>query len=113
MSGRMEWTDAGDYDDLPGRATDSVAAVLDRLDPCRALAGKEDEDELLPPGGDLDEDDEFDEDDDALDDLDAEDDDDELVDDDEDLDDELIDLDDEYDDTDVDDRPHPGHRYDE
>ena len=30
---------------------------------------------------------------------------------DEDLDDELIDLDDEYDDTDVDDRPHPGHRY--
>jgi hypothetical protein len=113
MSGRMEWTDTEDFDVFPGRATDSFAAALDRLDPYWALAGKENEDEKLPPDGDLDEDDELDDaDDDALDDLDEEDDD-ELEDDDEDLDDELIDLDDEYDDTDVDDRPHPGHRYDE
>lgn len=108
MSGRMEWTDTEDVDVFPGRATDAFAAALDRLDPYWALAGKKDEDQDLPPDGDLDEDDEFDEDDeDALDDdVDAEDDD-ELD------DDELIDLDDEYDDTDVDDRPHPGHRYDE
>ena len=104
MSGRMEWTDTQDFDVLPGRATDAVAAVLDRLDPFRALAGKESEDAPLPPDGDLDDDDD-------LDDLDE--DDDELEDDDEDLDDELIDLDDEYDGKDEDDRPHPGHRYDE
>jgi hypothetical protein len=96
----MVWTDTQDFDVLPGRATDAVAAVLDRLDPCRALAGTESEDAPLPPDGDLDDD--LDEDDELDDDED-----------DEDLDDELIDLDDEYDDTDEDDRPHPGHRYDE
>ena len=105
MSGRMAWTDTEDFDVLPGRATDSVAAVLDRLDPIRALAGKKDEGEDLPPDDDLDEDA-------ALDDDELDDDDDALEDDD-DLDDELIDLDDEYDDTDEDDRPHPGHRYDD
>ena len=110
MSGRMAWTDTGEFDFLPGRATDAVAAVLDRLDPIRAQEGKQDEDPALPPDDvvddDLDEDGEFD--DEA-----ADGEDDELLDDEDDLDDELIDLDDEYDDTDEDDRPHPGHRHDD
>jgi len=111
MSGRLTWTDSEDFDVLPVRATDSFAAALDRLDSARALAGKEDEDERLPPDGDLDEDDELGDAED--DDLDDEDDDGLDDDEDEDLDDPLIDLDDEYDDTDADERPHPGHRYDE
>ncbi len=110
MSGRMEWTDTGDFAIVPDRATDSFAAVRAYLDPFRALGGKEDEehkdDDL---GDDLDEDD-------ALEDADEHgEEDDALVDDDDDdeLDDELIDLDDEYDHTDEDDRPHPGHRHDD
>jgi DNA-directed RNA polymerase subunit delta len=66
------------------------------------LAGGVDDelDDLEPGDGDLDDDD--------LDDLDDdEDEDDDLI------DDELIDLDDEYDDADDEDKPHPGHRYDE
>ena len=58
-------------------------------------------DELDDGVDDLGEDDEFDDEDDELDDEDDE------------FEDELIDLDDEYDDTDEEDRPHPGHRYDD
>jgi hypothetical protein len=64
------------------------------------LAGKKDDDEV----GDLDASDEDLEDDDLDDD---DEDDDDLI------DDELIDLDDEYDEADEEERPHPGHRYDE
>ena len=66
----------------------------------------EDEDGLLDDPEDLDDDDLLDGDDELDDDLDEDDLDD-------DLDDELIDLDDEYDVDDEDDKPHPGHRFDE
>lgn len=116
MSGSVESSASWDREVTAYAAADPFASIVGGT---TALATRmSDDDELDEIDPDLDEnedglldDPEADDEDDLLDaDLDDELDEDDL---DDDLDDELIDLDDEYDVDDEEDKPHPGHRYDE